>query len=406
MKRLVGRASVPAAFGGTGFQPVRRTGKMPVPPRTFQNRGQTLDHLLAVAEHFTSSGRVLDLREYGNGNVNDTFLVTVDAAGDQHFILQRLNPRVFHRPELVMENLRTVGDHLSRRLGRGPLRDGRRFEVPRVLLTREGRDHFIDPGGSFWRALSFIDAAETFDTIKDTGHAREVGSALGRFHSLLSDLSPDRLADTLPGFHLTPGYLAHYDEVLERRGVSRSPAVNYSLRFVAERRAFAPVLENSRAQGRLSLRPIHGDPKVNNVMLDTATGQAVGMVDLDTVKPGLVHYDIGDCLRSGCNPLGEETEDWEMVRFEPELCRAILQGYLSLAQDFLSETDYAYLYDAIRLLAFELGLRFFTDYLAGNVYFKARHPEHNLARALVQFKLTESIESQATALSAIIRDLR
>ena len=365
-----------------------------------------MDHLLAVAEHFTSSGRVLDLREYGNGNVNDTFLVTVAAAGEQHFILQRLNLHVFRRPGLVMENLRTVSDHVGRRLALAPLSPGRRFEVPRVLLTREGRDHVIDPDGSFWRALSFIGAAETFDTIKDTGHAQEVGSALGRFHSLLSDLSPDHLSDTLPGFHLTPGYLAHYDEVLERRGASRSPELNYGLRFVAERRAFAPVLEDARAQGRLSLRPIHGDPKVNNVMIDTATGQAVGLVDLDTVKPGLVHYDIGDCLRSGGNPWGEETEDWEMVRFEPEVGRAILQGYLSLAQDFLSETDYAYLYDAIRLLAFELGLRFFTDYLAGNVYFKARHPEHNLVRALVQFKLTESIESQAAAIGAIIRDLR
>ena len=182
--------------------------------------------------------------------------------------------------------------------------------------------------------------------------------------------------------------------------------MDYGLRFVAERRAWAPVLEEARAQGRLRLRPIHGDPKVNNVMLDTATGQAVGLVDLDTVKPGLVHYDIGDCLRSGGNLLGEETEAWEAVRFEPELGRAILHGYLSQAQDFLTETDYAYLYDAIRLLAFELGLRFFTDYLAGNVYFKAKHPEHNLVRALVQFKLTESIESQAGAIRAIIRDLR
>jgi len=365
-----------------------------------------LDHLLAAAEEFTSPGRVLDIREYGNGNVNDTFLVTVTGAAKPYFILQRLNLNVFRRPELVMGNLGTVSDHVRRRLGLAPLGPGRRFEVPRVLLTREGRDHFLDPGGSFWRALSFIDAAETFDTVKDTGHAREVGYALGRFHHLLSDLSPDRLADTLPGFHITPGYLAHYDEVLERQGVRRSPEVNYGVRFVVERRAWAHVLEDATAQGRLRQRPIHGDPKVNNVMLDTATGQAVGMVDLDTVKPGLVHYDIGDCLRSGCNPLGEETEDWEAVRFEPELCRTMLQGYLSLAQDFLTENDYAYLYDAIRLLTFELGLRFFTDYLAGNVYFKARHPEHNLVRALVQFKLTERIESQAATIGAIIRDLR
>lgn len=372
----------------------------------FDTRGQTSDHLVVVARQFAPQGRVRDIREYGSGNVNDTFLVTPEGATEPPFILQRLNLRVFRRPELVMGNLATVSGHVSRRLALAPLAAGRRFEVPRVLLTRDGRDHVIDSSKSFWRALSFIDGAETFDTIKDLGHAQEVGSALGRFHSLLSDLAPGQLADTLPGFHVTPGYLRHYDEVLEGRGLSPSPEVNYGLQFISGRRVFAPVLEKARAQGKLRLRPMHGDPKVNNVMLDTVTGQAVGMVDLDTVKPGLVHYDIGDCLRSGCNPRGEETEDWETVRFEPELCRAMLQGYLSLAQDFLAETDYAYLYDAIRLIAFELGLRFFTDYLAGNVYFKARHPEHNLARALVQFKLTESIESQAAAIRAIIRDLK
>ena len=248
-----------------------------------------MDHLLAAAEEFTSPGRVLDLREYGSGNVNDTFLVTVAGAAKPYFILQRLNLQVFRRPALVMGNLGTVSDHVRRRLALAPLAPGRRWEVPRVLLTREGRDHFIDPGGSFWRALSFIDAAETFDTVKDTGHAREVGYALGRFHHLLSDLSPDHLSDTLPGFHITPGYLAHYDEVLGRQGVSPSPEVKYGLRFVAERRAWAHVLEDARENGRLSLRPIHGDPKVNNVMLDTKTGQAVGMVDLDTVKIGRAH---------------------------------------------------------------------------------------------------------------------
>jgi Ser/Thr protein kinase RdoA (MazF antagonist) len=368
--------------------------------------GPILGYLADVAGQFAPPGKVTDIREYGKGNVNDTFLVTLEAAADQHFILQRLNPRVFRRPELIMGNLGTVSRHVRRRLERAPLSPGRRFQLPQVRLTGNGRDHVIDPEGSFWRALSFIEAAEAFDTIQDAGHAREVGYALGMFHNLLSDLPPERLADTLPGFHQTPGYLAHYDEVLAKHGARPTPEVNYGLQLVAARRAWAPVLEKARAAGRLRLRPIHGDPKVDNVMLDTATGQAVSLVDLDTVKPGLVHYDIGDCLRSGGNPRGEETEDWETVRFEPELGRAILAGYLPLAKDFLTESDYAYLADAIRLLAFELGLRFFTDYLAGNVYFKARHPEHNLVRALVQFRLTESIESQAAAIDAIIRDLR
>jgi Ser/Thr protein kinase RdoA (MazF antagonist) len=363
-----------------------------------------VDHTFAVAAQFASQDPIKDIRAYGRGNVHDTFLVTVADAGEPHFILQRLNVRVFRRPELVMANIRTVTEHVHQRLAQAPIGPGRRWEVPRVRLTRDGRDHVLDPAGSFWRALSFIEAAQTFDIIKDTAQAREVGYALGRFHSLLSDLPAEKLADTLPGFHVTPGYLRHYDEILAQRSAPSSPEVNFCLEFVTARRAWASILEEARAEGKLGLRPIHGDPKVNNVMLDTVTGQAVAMVDLDTVKPGLVHYDIGDCLRSGCNPRGEETEAWEGVRFEPELGRAILQGYLNLAKDFLTANDYAYLYDAIRLLAFELGLRFFTDYLAGNVYFKARHRDHNLTRALVQFKLTESLEAQAAAIGAIIRD--
>jgi hypothetical protein len=141
-------------------------------------------------------------------------------------------------------------------------------------------------------------------------------------------------------------------------------------------------------------------------MIDTASGQAISIIDLDTVKPGLIHYDIGDCLRSGCNTLGEETGHWEEANFDPDLCRAILQGYLSMAKEFLTENDFFYIYDSIRLIAFELGLRFFTDYLKGNVYFKVRYPEHNLDRALVQFKLTESIESQEKAIRRIIREIR
>ena len=304
-----------------------------------------------------------------------------------------------------MENLRIFTAHVRRRLAQAPPGPGCRWETPEVRLTRDGQDHIVDESGSFWRALSFIEAAATFDAIKDAGHAREVGCGLGMFHHLLSDLDPEKLADTLPGFHVTPGYLAHYDAVLGGACAPGSPEMDFCRGCIEARRSWASVLEGARERGQLRPRPIHGDPKVNNVMLDAATGRAVSLVDLDTVKPGLVHYDIGDCLRSGCNPLGEETGAWETVRFETDLARAVLQGYLPLARSFLTDRDHAYLFDAIRLLPFELGLRFFTDHLAGNVYFKARHPAHNLARALVQFRLTESIEAQEPAIRAIIRDL-
>lgn len=357
----------------------------------------------AAAQQFTPSGQILDVRPHGSGNVHDTFLVTVEAP-EERFILQRLNTRVFREPELVMGNLRLCTNHVHRRLQGGGFEPGRRWEMARVLPARDGRDYCIDRQGHYWRALSLIDRARTFDTIQDPEQAREVGYGLGRFHRLLSDLLPERLADTLPGFHVTPGYLRHYDRVQEKHRAPASAEVAHCLVFIERRRDWVHVLERARQQGRLRLRPIHGDPKVNNIMLDTATGRAVAMVDLDTVKPGLVHYDIGDCLRSGCNPLGEETGRWQEVRFDPELCRAILRGYLSQARDFLTAADYDYLFDAIRLIAFELGLRFFTDYLAGDVYFKAHRPAHNLARALVQFRLTESIESQEKTVRHIIRD--
>jgi Ser/Thr protein kinase RdoA (MazF antagonist) len=373
-----------------------------------------MQDLLAVAQHFLPRGTILDVRPYGSGNVNDTFIVTAgqgqspgpqEATSEQRFILQRLNTGVFRQPELVMANLAAVTGHVRGRLKRHPLPPGRRFELPRGLHTPDGRDHVLAADNSFWRALTFIDRAETFDIIKDENHGREVGHALGLFHHLLADLPAPQLADTLPGFHLTPGYLRNYDQVLAAKKPPPSPEVAYCLKFIDERRAWAVILEEAKRQGKLAERVIHGDPKVNNVMLDTVTGEAVALVDLDTVKPGLVHYDLGDCLRSCCNLLGEETDAAEEVRFAPDLAYAILAGYLPLARNFLTAGDYDYLYDSIRLLAFELGLRFFSDYLAGNVYFKAKHRDHNLARALVQFKLTESIEAQADAIRAIIRDL-
>lgn len=366
----------------------------------------TEEELVIIAACFKMEGKVVSVKAYGSGNVHDTFLVTLDSPEERHFILQRMNTRVFHRPEHVMLNLRTCTEYVLERLKEGAvLSAGRSWKVPRVLWTQGDRDHHTDSTGAFWRAVSFIEASRSYDTIRDVRLAKEVGFALGTFQTLICDLSPGALLDTLVGFHVTPLYLHHYDEVSAKHPSGyNSPEMTYGLRFVRERREWAHVLEDARRKGRLFPRPTHGDPKVNNVLIDTVTQQAVSLIDLDTVQPGLVQTDIGDCLRSGCNPLGEETEDWEAVRFDPEFCRAILEGYFETARAFFTRNDYDYLYDAIRLIAFELGLRFLTDHLEGDLYFKARHSEHNLVRALVQFKLTESIESQASAIRGIIRD--
>ena len=353
-----------------------------------------------IATHFISPADVhVDVREYGAGNINDTYLLRT-AAG-QRIILQRINQRVFKHPEWIMANIRAYSEHVAARLAAADIPE-RRWETPQIVPADDGRDYALDAEGGFWRALTLIEGARTYPKIRDARHAREVGYALGRFHSLISDLDAGRLYDTLEGYHITPRYLAHHDAVVERGDFTRSPEVEYGLHFVEARRDVIPVLEDAKRQGKLRLRLAHGDPKVDNVMIDDVTGQAVGLIDLDTIKPGLVHYDIGDCLRSGCNPLGEDAEDIDAVYFDMDLCRAILQGYLPLVRAFYTTDDYAYLYAAVRLLALEQGLRFFTDYLEGNVYYKVKHRQHNLTRALVQFRLVESIEAQEADIRAAV----
>ena len=362
----------------------------------------------AIAGRFHPRERITAIRSLGSGNVNDTFLVTHQGhrpsgpAGS--FVLQRLNTRVFERPELVMRNLVALGDHVQRRLASPPeeLR-GRRWEVPQVVRCQQ-EGHWVEQDGEFWRSITYIGAATTTDVILNRDHAREVGYGLGMFHSLISDLPTEDLADTLENFHVTPAYLKRYDSV-SKSCSTRDDAVDSACAFIEARRHGIDVLEAALQRGDLKQRPIHGDPKINNVMIDDASGHAVGLIDLDTVKPGLVHYDIGDCLRSCCNRAGEETDDLNTVVFDLELCEAILDGYLSVARQFLSDWDLHYLPDCIRLIPLELGLRFLTDHLEGDLYFRTDHHGHNLQRAAVQFRLTESVEQQLPQIKAMVRRL-
>ncbi len=380
--------------------------------------------LKAIAERFAGGRAIAAVSPLGNGNINSTFLVTTtassstDSSNALRFVLQRINRQVFQQPDLVIHNMAVLSEHLQS----SSLNLPRPWETPRLMATQQGKHTWVDSSGEYWRAISFIEGCYVCETVESVAHAREVGYGLAMFHRLISQLPTDKLADTLPGFHITPIYLDNYARMLSANRSNghsdensldslnalppeQAQQTQYCLDFIEARKDWAHVLERAKAAGHLQLRPIHGDPKVNNIMMDSQ-GKAMSLIDLDTLKPGLLHYDIGDCLRSGCNPLGEETENWQRVVFDADLAQAMLQGYLSLAKDFLNEQDYDYLYDGIRLIAFELGLRFFTDYLAGNVYFKVKHPTHNLMRSLVQFKLTESIEAQESRLRSIIETLR
>ncbi len=375
-------------------------------PQSGAPRSAPAAELVAVAERFHLPGTITAIEPLGNGNVNDTYRVVTEGEGRWQFVLQRLNTHVFREPELVMANLLVLADHVVARLEQPPGHlEGRRWEIPRAVRTLEGGDHWLRHGDDFWRTITYIERSRSLDTLADAEQAREVGFALGTFHALIADLPAQRLADTLVGFHVAPGYLEALDRAAAAPQRPICAAAEACLDFVRRRRGFVPVLERARLEGRLPLRPIHGDPKVNNVLLDLHSRAAIGLVDLDTVKPGLVHYDIGDALRSACNRLGEEAEDPAAVQFDLDLCRALLQGYLEPARGFLQPAEIAHLYDAIRLLPLELGMRFLCDHLEGDRYFRVRQPGRNLARARVQFQLTASIEAQEQEIRALIRQL-
>ena len=368
---------------------------------------QPQEELSSIARCFTGNGAIASIEPLGNGNVNDTFLVEHGDGVPQRFVMQRINTQVFDRPHEVMHNLVQVSQHVERKLSQEPTRPGQRlWEMPRVIPLHFSDGHWVEAEGSFWRGISYIGAAISVDVVESLEQAYEVGYGLGMFHQLIADLPSDQLRDTLEGFHITPTYLADFRAVCESAQSQLTTVEEHCHNFIHERESWASVLENAKQAGELKLRPIHGDPKVNNLMMDAESGKAIALVDLDTVKPGLVHYDIGDCLRSGCNPLGEETREPEAVVFDLDRCEAILTGYLGTAGTTLSKSDHRYLFDAIRLIPFELGLRFFTDHLRGNTYFKADRDGHNLDRALVQFALTASIEAQESEIRQLLDQLR
>lgn len=356
-----------------------------------------------AAQRFQIPGRFVFSHSIGRGNVNDTYeAVFRDGASVHRVVLQRINDRVFPNPEWIMLNMRRVTDHICEEVARDAAGAPQEWGFPQIVPTKDGKDFLFSADGEYWRVLTMIDAATSYEKCRNAEHAREAGLVLGCFHRLISDIDPAVFYDTLPGFHVCPGYLAKYDATLTgstAAGLAADGGEAERLRrFIEERRDLAPVLEDAAARGEISRRLIHGDPKIDNILIDDYTGKGIGIIDLDTVKPGLIHYDFGDALRSVCNPAGEDAPNLKDVVFDVGLCQAFVKGYLVHARHFLTDADRAYLFDSIRLLTFELGLRFFEDYLAGNVYFKVRFEEHNLNRARVQFKLCESIELNERAI--------
>ena len=356
-----------------------------------------------IAQKFLAGETVSSVEPLGNGLVNDTYLVKSDSGPIPAFVLQKLNKNIFQHPEWVMANLSSLVTHVENAIDRRG--HEMQLRLPRIHPTQDAKSYFVDANDDYWRALEYIPNTQTLEAIRNESDAEQIGFALGQFHRLIADMDTRSMHDTLPGFHDCPRYFSCYEASLQRaRGLAESVELSFGIQFINARKSVVGVLEKAKASGHLLMRTIHGDPKINNILFDIYDQRAVSIIDLDTVKPGLFQYDIGDCLRSACNRQREDG-DTSAVHFDVDICRLILKEYLSAAGDILTEFDHRYLYDSIRLLPLELGIRFLTDYLDGNSYFKVDYPEHNLVRALVQFQLCASIEQQESRIRAMLAEL-
>lgn len=339
----------------------------------------------SVAQQFSTS--ITRIESLGNGLINDTYLVRTEA---NSFVLQRINRQVFPQPEQIMANLMVLNQHVEQ------INDEQiTLKIPQLLPTLANNTFFFDEQGDVWRALSYIDNTESLETISNRTQAEHVGYALGQFHRLTYSLDSEKLHDTLPGFHITPSYLQHYQQVKTNTKVSEGTDC---ADFIARYQHIADDLETAKTQGLLIERVIHGDPKLNNFLFDKTSHQIVSLIDLDTVKPGLIHYDLGDCLRSCCH-------NTETNAFNLDLCQGLLTSYLKEMGALFTDKDYQFLYPAIRLIPFELGLRFYTDYLEGSRYFKVVDSDENLLRAIGQFRLCANIIAQETEIKTLINQI-
>lgn len=353
-----------------------------------------------LAGMFDIYGDFLVASPFGNGNVNDTFQLTYDQGGIRlHYVLQRINSNVFKDPVAVMENVARVTDHIL-----GKIRAAKaltRKRTIRLLHAHDGKPYAFDNRGNCWRAYIFIEHARAYEVLDSPEQAFRVAQGFGEFQKQLVDLK-GRLNETIPDFHNTPKRINALEAAIKADTCNRVKQVQKEIDFVLSRKSECGKLLDLNAQGAIPERITHNDTKANNILIDDLSGEAICVIDLDTVMPGLVLYDFGDMVRSGTNPAEEDEQDLNRVGMRFDMYEAFYDGFISSAGCFLTEAEKEMLPFSAKLITLEIGLRFLTDYLMGDTYFKTKRPNQNLDRCRTQFKLVESIEAQMNKMQALL----
>ena len=340
---------------------------------------------------YSLPGKYVKFQTLNFGHINDTLVIELDEDGKKtNYLLQRINTNVFKNAEELMENIENVTSFLAEKIkenGGDPDR-----ETLTVFHTNDGKSYHVTESGDCWRIYNYVSHAHSLQCIEDPEDFRKSGEAFGKFQCMLSDYPSETLHETIPDFHNTVSRFSNLLKAIEENLSGRKDNVLPEIEFALAREKDTHVLVDLLSQGKLPLRVTHNDTKLNNVMFDDDSGEGICVVDLDTVMPGLSLYDFGDSIRFGANTACEDEKDVSKVSLDLGLYEAYVKGYLNAAGDSLTEEEIEYLPFSAKLMTYECGIRFLSDYLNGDTYFHTDYPEHNLVRARTQFALVADME--------------
>ena len=353
-----------------------------------------------IMSQFSVDGEFVQATYWDIGHINDTYIVTLNSQSDlRRVLLQRINHAVFTNPPVLMRNFRRVTEHLASKLKqRG---DDHTRGTPAIYDTVDGDSLFRSDEGNYWRSMVFIGDTSYVEVAENDHQVREAGRAFADFQKMLTDLPGERLHDTIPLFHHTPTRFQQLEDAIALDPINRSLTCREEIGFALDRKWMTSQVTDAMAMGEIPERITHNDTKINNVLFDTESGKAICVVDLDTVMPGSVLYDFGDLVRTSAGDFAENERDLSRVRLLPERFEALVQGYVEVA-DFLVPRERELLAFAGRLITFEIGIRFLTDYLLGDHYFRVHSPDENLIRARAQLSFVQAMEDNAAAMESSV----
>lgn len=349
-------------------------------------------------ESFQRGGNIVSVNQITAGLINATYLIETDKA--EKYILQKINTFVFKNPDELMENIVGVTKHITDKIkqyGGDYKRENLNF-----LACNSGKFYFRDENDNAWRMYIYVDEALTYNNPKDSETFRNAGRSFGRFMKLLADYPAETLNETIKNFHYTPARYENFLKAVDADVKGRKAICEEEIKFVTDRKADTHKLTDLISSGVLPLRVTHNDTKLNNVLFDINTDKSICVIDLDTIMPGLSLYDFGDSIRSGGNKAAEDEADLSKVGIDLALFEAYADGYLSETADSLCDAEIENLAFGAKLMTFECGMRFLTDYLEGDVYFRTTYAEHNIVRARNQFRLVADMEAHMDEMNAIV----